>query len=167
MACTNILVLKEEVYWAFDGACSMCFCSTLSPLTTCSSIKDGYMVVWGIRFLTRKWVDLRSFSRTSRFLCLSSVASCAATEHWSSSTDWPLSARLAIALVAAAPLCHLESACCLRSSVAWFQSVTPLVVHAPHVPAGGLPHFWQVLQNMPSLGSSQVTHGYLLSHSFL
>ena len=117
----------------------------------------------GILFLARKYADLNS-SRTSRFLCLRSAACCAALEHWSSSTDFPLSACLAITAVAAASLCHWESACCFRSSVPWFQSVIPLVFHAPLDPAGGFPHFRHVAQNIPSLRSLQVTQGYFFSH---
>ena len=78
-------------------------------------------------------------SRTARFLCLRSAACCAALEHWSSSTDFPLSTCLAITALAAASLCHWESACCFRSSVPWFQSVIPLVFHAPLHPLEGFP----------------------------
>ena len=60
-----------------------------------------------------------------------------------------------------------EWLCSLSYSVAWFQSWIPRVVHAPLAVEGAFPCFWQSLQNMPCLGSSQYTQGYFCSHSFL
>ena len=114
-----------------------------------SNLDNWWYTVCGIRFLTRKYEDLSSFSITSRFLCLRSAASLAALEHYSSSTDFwaPLCTCCAMAAVAAASGWHWDSACCFKSSVAWFQWDTPLVVQAPLDPAEGLPHFWHVAQN--------------------
>ena len=57
----------------------------------------------------------------------------------------------------------------VSSVVQYHGSSLSRVTHAPREPAGGLPHFWQVVQNMhvPLLGSSQKTHGYFFAHSFL
>ena len=62
-------------------------------------------------------------------------------------------------------LCQWESARCFRSSVPCFRSVIPLVFISPLDPAEGFLNFRHVSQDIPSLGSLQVTQG--ISFSFL
>ena len=111
------------------------------------------MVVCGIRFLAKKYMDLFNLRIISRFFFFCSSACLAAPAHCISMT-FCCSTCLAILAVIDKSWWHLDTLCCFSCSVAWFQSTIPLVVHPPFALGGGLPYFLQRVQNMPTSGSS-------------
>ena len=141
------------MFRALNGPSLRCFSSNLSPLCTWSSINSLYMVECGIWFLAKKYMDLNNLRIISRFFFFCSSACLAAPAHCILMT-FCCSTCLAILTVVDESWCHLDPLSCFSSSVAWFQSTIPLVVHPPIRLGGDLPHFLQRVQNMPTLGSS-------------
>ena len=166
MASKSITAENLDVYWAFCGPSLTCCWRSSSPFAICNWTRGSNVVVRGRRFLARKYIDLKSLSTMFLFFALLSSASLAAAEHCSCRTlcSYPCSA---IRAWITASLWHFDWLCSLSCSVAWFQSWILRVVHAPLAVEGAFPRFWQSLQNMPCLGSSQYTQEYFCSHSFL
>ena len=92
------------------------------------------------RFLAKKFMDLINLRIISRFFFFHSSACLAAPAHCISIAFF-CSTCLAILTVIDESWCHLDPLCCFSSSVAWFQSTIPLVVHPPL--GGSLPHFFR------------------------
>ena len=130
IASSNTLALNLDVYCALDGPSPRCFSCNSSPLSTCSSINSLYVVDCGIRFFTKKCMDLIHLWIMTGFYFFCSSDCLAGPAHCLSMT-FCCSTCLGILAVMDESWCHLHPLRCFSSSVEWFQSTTPLVVY-PH-----------------------------------
>ena len=83
----------------------------------------------GIRFLAKKYIDLINLRIISRFFFFCSSDYLAAPAHYISMIFY-CSTCLAILAVTECWR-HLDPLCCFSSSVVWFKSAIPLVIHSP------------------------------------
>ena len=131
IASSNTLALNLDVYCALDGSSPRCFSCNSSPLSICSSIKSLYVVDCGIRFFAMKCMDLIHLWIMTGFYFFCSSDCLAGPAHCLSVT-FCASTCLGFLTVIDESWYHLHPLCCFSSSVEWFQSTTPLVLH-PHV----------------------------------